>query len=90
MEGEMEKFPEVKRRRRNENGQVFIEAILWITLLTGAAVGFLKLSALDYRHYRTLLRNHESRAGGGPHPFPFSSRSGRIGEAVKKGGSVGW
>jgi hypothetical protein len=90
MESEMEKLPELKRIRfRNENGQIFIEAILWITVFTGAAVGFLKLSALDYRKYRNLLQNYESRSGGGSLPFRSFSPSGHTAEAERREGSLG-
>jgi hypothetical protein len=75
--------------RPGERGQVFIEAILWISLFSAIAIGFLRLSVLDYRAYRRVLRNHESRSGGGSLPSPFSLRSAPTAEAARRAGSNG-
>jgi hypothetical protein len=78
-----------EKPRPDERGQVFIEAILWITLFSVIAIGFLRLSVLDYRAYRKLLRNHESRSGGGSLRLPFSSHSVPTEGAGKKAVSTG-
>jgi hypothetical protein len=75
--------------RPGERGQVFIEAILWISLFSAIAIGFLRLSVLDYRAYRKVLRNHESRSGGGSLPSPSFLRSVPTVEAARRVGSNG-
>jgi hypothetical protein len=51
-----------------EAGQIWIEGMLWTCLFLTCAIGFLRLSNLEYRAYRSGLENHEFRAGLGSSP----------------------
>ena len=53
-----------KRMNKQEQGQVFLEAVVWILLFTSTAIAYWKLSDLDYRKYRQQLHGFEFRAGG--------------------------
>ncbi len=53
------------------DGQVFTEALLWISLFLFLALGSFKLSGLEYRVYRKTLRNYDSRNGPGSFPSSF-------------------
>ena len=54
-----------KRPGSRESGQVWIEGILWISLFMTFALGFLRLSNLEYRAYENGLVDHEYRAALG-------------------------
>ena len=61
-------LPENGKPLGSEAGQVLIEGIVWISLLMAFAIGFLKVSNLEYRAYRKALDYHDSRAGRGSFP----------------------
>ena len=49
----------------DQHGQVWIEAVLWISLLMVGSLGYVKLSQLEYRAFRGTLKKHDSRAESG-------------------------
>lgn len=55
-------------RGLGNEGQVWIEAIVWILVLMLGALGYVKLSQLEYRAYRNVLKKHDSRADSGSFP----------------------